>query len=155
FSSRRRHTRFSRDWSSDVCSSDLMKTFKNVKSIFTSSTAEDKSENPEKTDDYIIKEVLVSQLQKRFYTQMDKAKRQLVKESRKYYESNSNQKMKISSLIIFVVGIILSWLMFVFFGILAAIISVLVFLAMFLIGLNSKKRNEEGSRWYSELKGFR
>src|SRR5690606_41037402 len=26
FSSRRRHTRFSRDWSSDVCSSDLMPT---------------------------------------------------------------------------------------------------------------------------------
>src|SRR5690606_30154567 len=26
FSSRRRHTRFSRDWSSDVCSSDLLKT---------------------------------------------------------------------------------------------------------------------------------
>src|SRR5690606_3130518 len=26
FSSRRRHTRFSRDWSSDVCSSDLIKT---------------------------------------------------------------------------------------------------------------------------------
>src|SRR5690606_40711741 len=25
FSSRRRHTRFSRDWSSDVCSSDLVK----------------------------------------------------------------------------------------------------------------------------------
>src|SRR5690606_40984784 len=29
FSSRRRHTRFSRDWSSDVCSSDLL--IKNVK----------------------------------------------------------------------------------------------------------------------------
>src|SRR5690606_39964518 len=28
FSSRRRHTRFSRDWSSDVCSSDLMKAIK-------------------------------------------------------------------------------------------------------------------------------
>src|SRR5690606_40782205 len=27
FSSRRRHTRFSRDWSSDVCSSDLVNTF--------------------------------------------------------------------------------------------------------------------------------
>src|SRR5690606_39458437 len=26
FSSRRRHTRFSRDWSSDVCSSDLKKS---------------------------------------------------------------------------------------------------------------------------------
>src|SRR5690606_11399638 len=29
FSSRRRHTRFSRDWSSDVCSSDLADTFHN------------------------------------------------------------------------------------------------------------------------------
>src|SRR5690606_28570028 len=28
FSSRRRHTRFSRDWSSDVCSSDLIVTLK-------------------------------------------------------------------------------------------------------------------------------
>src|SRR5690606_25575667 len=27
FSSRRRHTRFSRDWSSDVCSSDLVRKF--------------------------------------------------------------------------------------------------------------------------------
>src|SRR5690606_40342051 len=27
FSSRRRHTRFSRDWSSDVCSSDLQSSF--------------------------------------------------------------------------------------------------------------------------------
>src|SRR5690606_39683908 len=27
FSSRRRHTRFSRDWSSDVCSSDLLAPF--------------------------------------------------------------------------------------------------------------------------------
>src|SRR5690606_39562345 len=27
FSSRRRHTRFSRDWSSDVCSSDLTATY--------------------------------------------------------------------------------------------------------------------------------
>src|SRR5690606_39471918 len=30
FSSRRRHTRFSRDWSSDVCSSDLMPVLVNV-----------------------------------------------------------------------------------------------------------------------------
>src|SRR5690606_40365982 len=29
FSSRRRHTRFSRDWSSDVCSSDLYISFQN------------------------------------------------------------------------------------------------------------------------------
>src|SRR5690606_40379610 len=30
FSSRRRHTRFSRDWSSDVCSSDLTNSFTSV-----------------------------------------------------------------------------------------------------------------------------
>src|SRR5690606_40425811 len=30
FSGRRRHTRFSRDWSSDVCSSDLLKLFHKV-----------------------------------------------------------------------------------------------------------------------------
>src|SRR5690606_39712226 len=30
FSSRRRHTRFSRDWSSDVCSSDLYHTFSEI-----------------------------------------------------------------------------------------------------------------------------
>src|SRR2546422_6826528 len=37
FSSRRRHTRCSRDWSSDVCSSDLFETssfFANQKSLF-------------------------------------------------------------------------------------------------------------------------
>src|SRR5690606_40611564 len=35
FSSRRRHTRFSRDWSSDVCSSDLAKR-RDCKHIATS-----------------------------------------------------------------------------------------------------------------------
>src|SRR5207302_6218475 len=30
FSSRRRHTRFSRDWSSDVCSSDLVAPLKKI-----------------------------------------------------------------------------------------------------------------------------
>src|SRR5690606_40996857 len=33
FSSRRRHTRFSRDWSSDVCSSDLLLAFVFVSSL--------------------------------------------------------------------------------------------------------------------------
>src|SRR5690606_40975222 len=33
FSSRRRHTRFSRDWSSDVCSSDLMALLETAKGV--------------------------------------------------------------------------------------------------------------------------
>src|SRR5690606_39594444 len=33
FSSRRRHTRFSRDWSSDVCSSDLLNKSKKIGSM--------------------------------------------------------------------------------------------------------------------------
>src|SRR5690606_40670925 len=32
--SRRRHTRFSRDWSSDVCSSDLERTFSVIEDAF-------------------------------------------------------------------------------------------------------------------------
>src|SRR5690606_41180811 len=35
FSSRRRHTRFSRDWSSDVCSSDLIKKKANPKAEYS------------------------------------------------------------------------------------------------------------------------
>src|SRR5690606_39297288 len=38
FSSRRRHTRFSRDWSSDVCSSDLLDLFDKHKVMFKSAT---------------------------------------------------------------------------------------------------------------------
>src|SRR5690606_39516343 len=34
FSSRRRHTRFSRDWSSDVCSSDLIEAMKRLYAPF-------------------------------------------------------------------------------------------------------------------------
>src|SRR5690606_41059004 len=33
FSSRRRHTRFSRDWSSDVCSSDLLQKKQGVRHL--------------------------------------------------------------------------------------------------------------------------
>src|SRR5690606_40880286 len=33
FSSRRRHTRFSRDWSSDVCSSDLPSIIKDIERV--------------------------------------------------------------------------------------------------------------------------
>src|SRR5690606_39647470 len=42
FSSRRRHTRFSRDWSSDVCSSDLDKinTLTTIKKVTSGSTPE-------------------------------------------------------------------------------------------------------------------
>src|SRR5690606_40899040 len=36
FSSRRRHTRFSRDWSSDVCSSDLQQLFSEAQRTFSS-----------------------------------------------------------------------------------------------------------------------
>src|SRR5207302_6933681 len=35
FSSRRRHTRFSRDWSSDVCSSDLAAAISGRQPLFT------------------------------------------------------------------------------------------------------------------------
>src|SRR5699024_11225519 len=42
FSSRRRHTRSKRDWSSDVCSSDLNKTFASPLAICPGSYSENK-----------------------------------------------------------------------------------------------------------------
>src|SRR5690606_40228765 len=44
FSSRRRHTRFSRDWSSDVCSSDLLK--ERVPDKASASIDADDADNP-------------------------------------------------------------------------------------------------------------
>src|SRR5690606_40064236 len=41
FSSRRRHTRFSRDWSSDVCSSDLAGELSTLLRQYRSSSARD------------------------------------------------------------------------------------------------------------------
>src|SRR5436309_1646283 len=39
FSSRRRHTRFSRDWSSDVCSSDLIRLSRNARAVAVATAA--------------------------------------------------------------------------------------------------------------------
>src|SRR5256885_11606859 len=39
FSSRRRHTRLQGDWSSDVCSSDLLRSFPHARSITPAGTA--------------------------------------------------------------------------------------------------------------------
>src|SRR5690606_40104838 len=44
FSSRRRHTRFSRDWSSDVCSSDLVMRQAGTERAFTGELLENKKE---------------------------------------------------------------------------------------------------------------
>src|SRR5690606_39955722 len=52
FSSRRRHTRFSRDWSSDVCSSDLVDRYRHdIASIITDTVEKwDAAETTEKIE---------------------------------------------------------------------------------------------------------
>src|SRR5690606_39326780 len=57
FSSRRRHTRFSRDWSSDVCSSDL--SFARTYEVHGSDRAIIAGLLDMKTDDKRIKDALV------------------------------------------------------------------------------------------------
>src|SRR2546430_7537300 len=52
FSSRRRHTRFDCDWSSDVCSSDLKR--EQVVQFFHDHTSEDEIEIQNETDRYIV-----------------------------------------------------------------------------------------------------
>src|SRR3712207_7459389 len=60
FSSRRRHTRYWRDWSSDVCSSDLRTKIENSfvkESIFDEETGEIIAE-----EDAVISEALISKM---------------------------------------------------------------------------------------------
>src|SRR5690606_39327166 len=72
FSSRRRHTRFSRDWSSDVCSSDLDEVGKRMAVVFIETKTETVTEDDvsvKKTE--VIEEVINAatikeQLGKRF-----------------------------------------------------------------------------------------
>src|SRR5690606_40336716 len=53
FSSRRRHTRFSRDWSSDVCSSDLMFAYVILTAIlFQKGSAESKAPGEDEAVDH-------------------------------------------------------------------------------------------------------
>src|SRR5690606_39912991 len=51
FSSRRRHTRFSRDWSSDVCSSDLPITTQNGSTLLVLVGVDNPNDSPP-TDNY-------------------------------------------------------------------------------------------------------
>src|SRR5690606_40167655 len=51
FSSRRRHTSFSRDWSSDVCSSDLPDETPETEDLQEPSTEKDPGEEPRAPED--------------------------------------------------------------------------------------------------------
>src|SRR5690606_39634641 len=58
FSSRRRHTRFSRDWSSDVCSSDLMKNDLNdLKKLTMELMRNDNTEEVQQKQETLIKKI--------------------------------------------------------------------------------------------------
>src|SRR5690606_20074479 len=68
FSSRRRHTRFSRDWSSDVCSSDLQRLSKNGPMVmgikrnssrFMKQQTQTKGQTPKRTPTYKVEKILV------------------------------------------------------------------------------------------------
>src|SRR5699024_11509312 len=52
YSSRRRHTRSKRDWSSDVCSSDLDKEYKEVGKKISEKRKDYFNNNPEKREEY-------------------------------------------------------------------------------------------------------
>src|SRR5699024_11740334 len=54
FSSRRRHTRSKRDWSSDVCSSDLVSLEDGSHTVFLSTCGENKDEVPEELVKFLM-----------------------------------------------------------------------------------------------------
>src|SRR5690606_40457311 len=69
FSSRRRHTRFSRDWSSDVCSSDLVFSSGFIIGENWVEVGDDEKEGVQKTveettEEYIEEEINLEQMTK-------------------------------------------------------------------------------------------
>src|SRR5690606_39490710 len=89
FSSRRRHTRFSRDWSSDVCSSDLAREL--VISVKNSVTIDwDKKESVQAKMRVLIKRIL----KKYGYPpeKQDRSEERRVGKERKQRDSQSAQK---------------------------------------------------------------
>src|SRR5690606_40089885 len=63
FSSRRRHTRFSRDWSSDVCSSDLDTTRLTLAALASLSLLHSLPIAAHENDDPLLSKVMIDQLE--------------------------------------------------------------------------------------------
>ncbi|MCG2431728.1 DUF2207 domain-containing protein [Aequorivita sp. F64183] len=101
------------------------------------------------------KSVLISSLKNSFYTKMDKAKRLLKKQAQVYYDPKAN-KVQIGAIVgLLLINFILLVVFLIFWGFIAVITLVPVFIFLLYMTVHLVKKNAKGTQVLSELKGFK
>ncbi len=101
------------------------------------------------------KSVLISSLKNSFYTKMNKAKTLLKKQAQVYYDSKAN-KVQIGAIVgLIIIDLILLFIFLVFWGPIAVIALVPVFVFLLYMTVHLVKKNAKGTQVLSELKGFK
>lgn len=99
--------------------------------------------------------VLISSLKNTFYTKMGTAKAKLKSEAQEYYWPISKRVQIITAVGLVLLLIVLFVLNLMFWGILAAIVGVVICIILLVINQYMVKKNKRGNEVFSELKGFR
>lgn len=100
-------------------------------------------------------EVLLSSLKDSFYKTMAVAKRELREKAQVYYEATSNRVMLLAYVFFFLLAIVLSIFLFIWYGTLAAVASAVICLFLTVMSFYLRKKNKRGNAVFAELKGFR
>ena len=100
-------------------------------------------------------EVLVSSLKDTFYTKMTSAKSTLKEEAQPYYEAGSKRVRNITYGVIIVLMLILVPTLLYFWGLLAAVSTIILGVILLVLNMFMIKKNAKGNAALSELKGFK
>ncbi|MEN2281606.1 DUF2207 domain-containing protein [Algoriphagus sp. SE2] len=100
-------------------------------------------------------EVLVSSLKDKFYTTMGKAKEDLKKDAQIYYVNKSRKIRNYTIGVLILLMFVLTPLLLFFWGIGAAIASVISCVFLLIMSQFMIKKNKEGNQILTELKGFK
>lgn len=100
-------------------------------------------------------EVLVSSLKDKFYTTMSSARSQLKKAAQQYYDPKARRAYWFTAGGLVLAAILLTPTLFYFWGVLAAVSGVVLCIVLLVLNRYMVKKNPQGTRLFSELKGFR
>lgn len=99
--------------------------------------------------------VLISSLRNTFYSKMSVAKENLKSSAQQYYLPISKRVQIITAVVLVLLVIALFALFLMFWGVLAAIVGVVLCIFLLILNQYMVKKNRKGNAVFSELKGFR
>lgn len=106
-------------------------------------------------EDEKLESVLISDLKEKFHESMTLAKKQLEEKAQIYYLPKSRSLASDIGFYSMVLGAGVSFILFYFFGKIAAVFSVIVFVALIFFSRYMIKKNPSGNEALAELKGFK